>query len=112
MIVPEAIEALLQRARGEYLEMPGLRLTLAQAARLWDLDRTTCQRLLHALTHARFLARTADDAYVVERPAEYRPTDHRTPAGDRATAGSIDAARSPERSESRTLAPSVQESAR
>ena len=64
MIVPEAIEALLQRVRGEYLEMPGLRLTLAQAARLWDLDRTTCQRLLHALTHARFLARTADDAYV------------------------------------------------
>ena len=64
MNVPEAVEALLQRARGEYLEMPGLRLTLAQAARLWGLDRATCQMLMHALTQARFLDRIADDAYV------------------------------------------------
>ena len=27
--------ALLQRIRGEYSEMPGLRLTVAQAQRLW-----------------------------------------------------------------------------
>lgn len=64
MIVPGAIEALLQRARGEYLEMPGLRLTMPQAARLWDLDRATCQTLIHALTQERFLVRMADDSYV------------------------------------------------
>ena len=30
--------ALRERVRGEYLEMPGLRLTLEQAARLFDLE--------------------------------------------------------------------------
>jgi hypothetical protein len=30
-----AIEDALRRVKGEYLDMPGLRLTLAQAQRLW-----------------------------------------------------------------------------
>ena len=30
--------AVLQRIRGEFREMPGLKLTIAQAARLWQLD--------------------------------------------------------------------------
>ena len=29
------------RIRGEFLEMPGLRLTSAQAARLWHVDAAT-----------------------------------------------------------------------
>ena len=29
---------LLARVRGEFLEMPGLQLAAAQAARLWDVD--------------------------------------------------------------------------
>ena len=48
-------DALLRRARGEYREMPGMRLTLDQAMRLWDLDRQTCQDLLNSLVAARFL---------------------------------------------------------
>ncbi len=46
---------LLARARGEYREMPGMRLTVEQAMRLWDLDRPTCQSLLASLVDAQFL---------------------------------------------------------
>lgn len=37
------------RIRAEYLEMPGMRLTLPQAARLFNLERTHCARLLETL---------------------------------------------------------------
>ena len=36
------IEDVLQRIQGEFVEMPGLRLTAAQAQRLWGLDRDVC----------------------------------------------------------------------
>jgi DNA-binding IclR family transcriptional regulator len=55
----------LFRARAEYLEMPGLRLTRAQAQRLWGLDSRTCERLLSTLTESRFLAQTRDGAFVL-----------------------------------------------
>jgi DNA-binding response OmpR family regulator len=45
-----------QRIRGEFREMRGLQLTLAQAARLWDVDRDTCQRILDGLVAEKFLA--------------------------------------------------------
>ncbi len=54
----------LCRIRGEYLEMPGLRLTAAQAQRLWNLDRPTCEKLLGTLVKSRFLNRTRDGAFV------------------------------------------------
>ena len=41
--------ALCQRVHGEYGEMPGLRLTLAQASRLFNLDMTHCSQVLDAL---------------------------------------------------------------
>ena len=56
-------EALLARARGEYREMPGMRLTIDQAMRLWDLDRQTCQWLLNSLVDAQFLAIDANGRY-------------------------------------------------
>ncbi len=55
----------LRRARAEYLEMPGLRLTRAQAQRLWGLDTRTCEQLLKALTETRFLAKTRDGSFVL-----------------------------------------------
>ncbi len=55
----------LRRARAEYLEMPGLRLTRAQAQRLWGLDTRTCEQLLIALTETRFLAKTRDGTFVL-----------------------------------------------
>ena len=36
--LPRATEDVLRRVQGEFLEMPGLRLTEAQARRLWNLD--------------------------------------------------------------------------
>jgi hypothetical protein len=41
--------------RAEYREMPGLRLTLSQAARLWSADPKTCARALNALVEIGFL---------------------------------------------------------
>jgi hypothetical protein len=52
------------RVRGEFLEMPGLRLTLEQARRLWRLDEAACEAVLAALVDARFLARTRDGAFI------------------------------------------------
>ena len=47
--------SLLDRIRGEYREMPGLRLTFPQACRLWHIDGVTCRALLDALIAERFL---------------------------------------------------------
>jgi hypothetical protein len=58
------VDRLLQRARSEFLEMPGLRLTQAHAARLWSLDPELFAALLARLVESRFLARTSDDAFV------------------------------------------------
>jgi hypothetical protein len=57
-------EEILRRVQGEFLEMPGLRLTEAQARRLWGLDAATCSALLSALTEAKFLFRTRDGAFM------------------------------------------------
>ena len=45
----------IQMVKAEYLEMPGLCLTLAQARRLWNLDRDTCAAVLERLVESRFL---------------------------------------------------------
>ena len=52
-----------QRIGCEYREMPDLKLTPPQAARLWGLDRATAERLLNQLCDSRLLSRTADGAY-------------------------------------------------
>ena len=48
-------EALIRRVRGEYREMPGMRLTIEQAMRLWDLDRQVCEKTLNSLIASHFL---------------------------------------------------------
>ena len=65
------IEDVLQRIQGEFLEMPGLRLTAPQAQRLWGLERGMCDALLSALVDAKFLAQTRDGAFI--RPDGTRP---------------------------------------
>jgi hypothetical protein len=57
-------QEVLRRIRGEFLEMPGLRLTPAQAQRLWRLDETSCAEVLGVLVAARFLAKTRDGAFM------------------------------------------------
>lgn len=58
------IEQMLQRVQGEFVEMPGLRLTAPQARRLWGLDQEACSEILRALVDARFLTETRDGAFV------------------------------------------------
>jgi len=57
-------DGFFQRVQGEFLEMPGLRLTQPQACRLWGLDRETCGTLLSRLVDAKFLTRTRAGAFV------------------------------------------------
>ena len=54
----------LQLIRGEYLEIPGLRLTKAQVERLWNLDDVMSTALLATLVDAKFLKRSYRDMYV------------------------------------------------
>jgi hypothetical protein len=60
----DGMTGLQARIRGEFLEMPGLRLTSAQAARLWALDRRTSEWILDGLTTAGFL-RNRQGAYLL-----------------------------------------------
>ncbi len=55
--------SLLKRMRAEYLEMPGLRLTLGQAQRLCGVERALCQAVLDRLVADKFLCVKADGAY-------------------------------------------------
>jgi hypothetical protein len=55
---------LLRRIRGEFSEMPGLRLTARQAQRLWGLESSDCEALLEALIAAGFLKRNRDGTFV------------------------------------------------
>ena len=50
---------MVRRVRTEFLEMPGLRLTFAQAMRLWGLSENDCQRVTEALISACFLQKTS-----------------------------------------------------
>ena len=51
------------RVRGEFKEMPGLALTLAQAGRLWRLDAATCAEVLAQLVSTGFLCQRPDGAF-------------------------------------------------
>jgi len=55
---PMPLELLAARIRGEYGEMPGLRVTPAQASVLWQVDEAQCEMLLDYLVRAGFLYRT------------------------------------------------------
>jgi hypothetical protein len=61
------IQSLLERVRGEFNEMPGLRLTREQAARLWGLDPTACDEVLNRLVAASFLSWSA--GAIVRKPS-------------------------------------------
>jgi hypothetical protein len=71
---------LLARIKCEFLEMPGLRLSEAQAQRLWGLDAVSCASVLADLVAAQFLFQTRDGAFMrIERAAPVkaalRPAD-------------------------------------
>jgi hypothetical protein len=55
--------ATLERIRAEYLEMEGLRLTVAQAQRLFGMERTLCETVLEALVQEASLSLKSDGTY-------------------------------------------------
>ncbi len=67
------IEQMLERIQGEFVEMPGLRLTAPQARRLWGLDQDACSEVLRALVNTRFLIQTRDGAFVRNDGASAAP---------------------------------------
>ena len=46
---------IVDRVRADFVEMPGLELTLPQAVRLWNLGMDDCRLVLDALADAGFL---------------------------------------------------------
>jgi hypothetical protein len=58
-------EGVRRRIEAEYLEMPGLKLTSRQAARLWQLDAQASASLLDSMVAAGVLRRSRDGAYVL-----------------------------------------------
>lgn len=58
------LDDLLRRVQAEFLEMPGLSLTRAQARRLWALDDTLCEAVLSALVDARFLVESRNASFI------------------------------------------------
>jgi hypothetical protein len=59
---PEFGDALIAIQR-EFVDMPGLKLTLGQAVRLWAMPAGTCQTALAALVASGFLVDIGDGRY-------------------------------------------------
>lgn len=61
---PTSVDRLIFRIRREFEEMPGLRLTLAQAARLFGTPAESCGRVLARLESDGVLRQTAKGQWV------------------------------------------------
>jgi hypothetical protein len=53
----------VERIRYDFLEMPGMRLTSAQVARLSGLEDAICRRVLDDLVRTQFLSVRPDQRY-------------------------------------------------
>ena len=49
-----------RRIRSDFFELPGLKLTAAQGARLWALDAPLCRSILEELTERGLLIRVGE----------------------------------------------------
>lgn len=54
----------MQRIRAEFLEMPGMRLTVEQVQRLCGVEASVCQTVMDALVARKFLCVHPDGTYV------------------------------------------------
>jgi hypothetical protein len=64
---PETLSALAIRLRGEFKEMPGLRLTVRQAARLFSVGHDVAHTVLNELKRAAFLECTDDGVFFIDQ---------------------------------------------
>jgi hypothetical protein len=56
--------SLVNRVRAEFIEMPGLRLTIRQATKLLGIEQALCQSVVDALVASAFLRRTPGGTFV------------------------------------------------
>jgi hypothetical protein len=61
---PRALAEIQRQVLSEYRCLPGLKLTLPQARRLWGLDQDCCARVMDALLREGALTLDATGAYV------------------------------------------------
>ena len=59
----DTFAAALRRAQAEFLEMPGLQLTVAKASKLWHFDSALCTAVLSQLVEQRFLVETRNHSF-------------------------------------------------
>ena len=71
---PDLMSPLATRVHGEYREMPGLRLTVRQAARLFSLAPDLADTVLHELRHASILTCSHDGAFALVGEPSHEPT--------------------------------------
>jgi hypothetical protein len=57
------LEDAIRRVRAEFVEMPGMQLTPAQAARLWHFEPEFCNAVLSALVDTKFLVKTRHEKF-------------------------------------------------
>jgi hypothetical protein len=80
-------EQLLDRIRHEFAALPGLRLSAAQAARVWGLDHATAATLLERLVSDEYLVRLADGVMMRSTVVRLLPEfAHRPPQAPREVA--------------------------
>jgi hypothetical protein len=72
----------VERIRSEYMEMPGLVLTLRQAARLMGITAHQADRLLSGLTDSGFLVRDEKKGYRRSRDIVDEASNQSFPASD------------------------------
>jgi len=61
------LSALAVRVHGEYREMPGLRLTVRQAARLFGVAPDVADAVLHELRRASILTQSDNGGFFLDR---------------------------------------------
>ena len=76
LFISEAMAILSARVHGEYKEMPGLRLTVGQAARLFGVSMFAADVILHDLRRASILARAKDGSFALTTEPSRKRTDH------------------------------------
>jgi hypothetical protein len=67
------VSDVLDRLRGEFMEMPGLRLTAEQVQRLCGIERTMCHMVLDSLVESEFLCVNPNGQYARLMTGHHHP---------------------------------------
>jgi hypothetical protein len=70
----------MERIRGEFLEMPGMKLRVEQVQRLCGVDASMCKLVMDELVRAQFLCVRSDGTYSRLTDGHALPTGQATAA--------------------------------